>query len=131
MRTKLRVLTASLGAVLTLTLMPSTATASVPVWYGDPANCTNVRTVSENTSGSLFVQLRRGKCGSTYYVWGRANGNRVVSFGVYTNSPWKLVASDKTQNGSGNTHYTRGYRSYTGRTYVADAGTGFATSYSP
>lgn len=131
MRTKLRVTAASLGALLTLTLMPGTATASVSNWYSNPGNCTNVRTVAENTSGTRYVQLRRGTCGGVSYVWGRANGNRVVSFGVYTNSPWKLIATDKTQNGSGNTHYTKGYRAQVGKTYVADAGSGFATSYSP
>jgi hypothetical protein len=131
MRMRFRWLTATLGALLALTLVPGTATASVPTWVSDPSSCTNVTTMDEWKSGDRFVQLRKGKCGSTYYVWGRANGNRVVQMGIYTNSPWKLTATDKTQNGSGNTHYTRGRKAEFGLTYVADAGSGTAVVYSP
>lgn len=131
MRMRFRWLTATLGALLALTLVPGTATASVPTWYNDPANCTEVRTKAEWKSGDRYVQIRRGKCGSTYYIWARANDNRVVQLGIYTNSPWKLVATDKTQNGSGNTHYTKGRKAEFGLTYAADAGRGTAIVYSP
>jgi hypothetical protein len=129
MRRRFSWLVATLGALLGLTLVPGTATASVANWISDPSTCDYVSTVAERKSGDLFVQLRRGKCGSTYYIWARANGNRVVGLGVYTSS-MSLIATDKTQNGSGNTHYTRGRRAKVGEIYLG--GAGWATiSYSP
>jgi len=112
------------GLVVTLLTMvtmsvPATASASVPVWYSNPANCTKVSTVAEKTSDGRFVQLRRGICGGAHYVWARANSGYVVELGVM-NGSGRVVATDKTQNGSGNTHYTRGYRSYSSLVYIAD-----------
>jgi hypothetical protein len=112
------------GLVVTLLtmvtmLVPATASASPPIWYSNPANCTKVATVAEGTSNGRFVQLRRGICGGTHYIWARANSGYVVELGVL-NSSGRVIASDRTQNGSGNTHYTRGYRSYSNNIYVAD-----------
>lgn len=125
MSTRFRWFVATLGALFALTLVPGTATATeVPKWVQNPASCTNVKTVAEKTSGSLFVQLRRGWCGRGYYVWARANGNRVVQLAVYNYSPWKHLGTNKTQNGSGNTHYTQGRRDDSSLNYFGDAGWG-------
>jgi hypothetical protein len=131
MRTGLRGLITLVGALSALTLVPGTATAAIPTWYSNPSSCTNVTTVAEWKGDGRYLQLRRGKCGSAYYVWARADDNQVVELGVWQNSPWKLIATDKTQNGSGNTHYTRGRRSVAGQTYLGDAGSSPVIVYSP
>ena len=116
--TKRAGLVVTLLAMVTM-LVPATASASVPIWYSNPSNCSKVSTVAERTSDGRFVQLRRGICGGTHYVWARANKGYVVELGIM-NSSGRVIATDKTQNGSGNTHYTRGYRSYSNLIYIGD-----------
>jgi hypothetical protein len=96
-------------SALAAVAVPGTASAvEVPMWFSNPASCTNVVTVAERTSGDRFVQLRKGTCGKGKYVWARANGDYNVQLGVWLGE--NNVGANSTQNGSGSTHYTKGRR---------------------
>ena len=110
--------------------MPGTATAAeVPMWFSDPSSCTNVVTVAVRTSGDRFVQLRKGWCSRGNYVWARANGNYNVEMGVWKDDD--NVGSNSTQNGSGNTHYTKGRRMDSGLWFIGDTSWASPVTYFP
>jgi len=123
------------GVLVTLSTLaavavPGTASAvEVPMWFSDPASCTNVVTVSETKSGDRFLQLRKGWCGKGNYVWARANGNYKVELGVYQGD--NNVGYNSTQNGSGNTHYTKGRRIDSGLWFIGDTSWASPIAYAP
>ncbi len=118
------------ASALAAVAMPGTASAvEVPMWFSDPASCTNVVTVSSTTSGDRFLQLRKGWCGKGNYVWARANGDYKVELGVYKDN--NNVGYNSTQNGSGNTHYTKGRRIDDGLWFVGDTSWASPIAYAP
>jgi hypothetical protein len=123
------------GVLVTLSALaaiavPGTASAvEVPMWFDNPASCTNVVTVAETKSGDRFLQLRKGWCGKANYVWARANGNYRVEMGVWKGS--NNVGANSTQNGSGNTHYTKGRRMDANLWFVGDTSWSGGLVYTP
>lgn len=106
-------------STLVAVALPGTASAAeVPVWVKDPSSCTGVTTVAEKALGDRFLQLRKGWCGRAHYVWARANGNFTVEMGVWRGD--EHIGTNRTQNGSGSTHYTQGRRIDSNLWFITD-----------